>query len=85
MGIAKQVYLLTRGFPKEEMYGLSSRIRRATISVPRTLPRHTSAIRPGMLVVIFDRSGSLAELETFFMLGPRYWITAKRVRDGWSS
>jgi hypothetical protein len=31
--LTKQVYLLTKKFPNEEIYGLSSQIRRASISI----------------------------------------------------
>lgn len=34
---ARQVYLVTRNFPKEEQYGLTSQLRRAAISVPTNL------------------------------------------------
>ena len=34
MELAKQVYMLTKSFPKNELYGLTSQMRRAAISVP---------------------------------------------------
>ena len=34
MELAKMVYLLQKGLPKEEVYGLGDQIRRAVISVP---------------------------------------------------
>jgi four helix bundle protein len=34
MQLAKQMYLLTTNFPKEETYGLISQIRRSAVSIP---------------------------------------------------
>ena len=34
MKLAKEVYQLTSNFPKEEIYGLTSQMRRAAVSVP---------------------------------------------------
>jgi four helix bundle protein len=37
MALVKDVYVLTRDFPKEEVYGLVSQMHRAAISVPSNL------------------------------------------------
>jgi four helix bundle protein len=37
MQLAKDVYLLTQRFPKHEVYGLSSQLQRAVISIPANL------------------------------------------------
>lgn len=37
MELAKMVYLLQKGLPKEEMYGLGDQIRRAVVSVPSNI------------------------------------------------
>jgi four helix bundle protein len=34
MLLAEECYRLTRGFPPEERYGLTSEIRRAAVSIP---------------------------------------------------
>jgi len=35
--MAYRVYLITRDFPKEEIYGLTSQLRRAALSVPTNI------------------------------------------------
>ncbi|GAA4822914.1 four helix bundle protein [Algivirga pacifica] len=40
--LVKEVYCITKTFPKEEQYGLSSQIQRAVISVPSNIAEGTS-------------------------------------------
>ncbi|HMJ46487.1 MAG TPA: four helix bundle protein [Ferruginibacter sp.] len=37
MELVKNVYLLIKTFPKEELYGLTSQIKRAAVSVPANI------------------------------------------------
>ena len=37
MELVREIYLLTRQFPKEELYGLTSQIRRASSSIPTNI------------------------------------------------
>ena len=41
MGLAEACYALTRAFPRDETFGLSSQIKRSAASVPATLRRAT--------------------------------------------
>ena len=36
-GLVKLFYLLTKSFPKEEIYGLTNQIRRSIVSVPSNI------------------------------------------------
>jgi four helix bundle protein len=65
MELAKQVYVLTNSFPKHEVYGLSSQLRRAAVSIPSNLAE--GAARNGQRefgYFISAARGSLAEVET---------------------
>lgn len=34
MGLVKEIYVIARSFPKEELYGLTGQIKRAAVSIP---------------------------------------------------
>jgi four helix bundle protein len=65
MALTKQIYLLTNEFQKHELYGLTSQLRRAAVSVPSNLAEgaaRNSKREFGYFVGI--ARGSLAEIET---------------------
>jgi four helix bundle protein len=37
MDLVEEIYKITRGFPKDELYGLTSQLRRAAVSVPSNI------------------------------------------------
>jgi len=64
-----EIYRITKGFPKEEKYGLTSQIRRAAVSVPSNIAegygRKTTQEYIRFLYVAY---GSNCELETQLLL-----------------
>ena len=74
--IAMRIYRATRGFPKEEIYGLASQMRRAAVSVPSNIvegcARESQVEYLRFLEIAF---GSLRELHYQFGLAKRLGYT----------
>jgi four helix bundle protein len=77
MDLAANVYSLTARFPKEELYGLTSQIRRSAVSIPSNIAegaaRHS---RKEFIQFLHIASGSVAELETQLLLALRMGFTS---------
>ncbi len=69
MELVIAVYSQTRGFPKEEIYGLTSQMRRSAVSVPSNIAesKGRSTDRDRSLFFCHAR-GSLLELETQILI-----------------
>jgi four helix bundle protein len=67
-----KIYHITKGFPKEELYGLTSQIRRAAVSVPANISEG-SARNYSKEFIRFLRiaQGSLSEFETLLQISSR--------------
>ena len=58
------VYTLTKNFPKEELYGVTSQLRRAVVSVPTNIAEGaTRNSNKEYLHFLYIAKGSLAEAE----------------------
>ena len=67
--LVKAVYQLTDKFPKSEMFGLVSQMRRASVSIPANLAEgYSRKHRPEYIQFVRIAYGSGAELETFLVL-----------------
>lgn len=66
------VYDLTRGFPKEELYGLVSQMRRAAVSIPSNIAEGKGRLTdPDRSHFYFQARGSLLEIETQILIAQR--------------
>ena len=70
--LAETVYRVTARFPKAELFGLTSQMRRAAVSIPSNIAegRARNSSR-GFLYFLSVSRGSLAELETQLELAIR--------------
>lgn len=65
MQLVKEIYLMTRKFPKEELYALTSQTKRAAISVPCNIAEGTGRnYKKDTIQFLHVSRGSLYELET---------------------
>jgi len=67
--VAKAAYLLTRAFPREELYGMISQIRRAATSIPANIAEGWGRHYPAEFIQFLRMAnGSRTELETHLIL-----------------
>jgi four helix bundle protein len=72
MNLVEKIYKETKTFPHEEIYGLTSQIRRSAVSIPSNIAE--GAARQGdkeFIQFLYISLGSLSELETLLMIGQR--------------
>ena len=72
MDLAERIYLLTNTFPKSEIYGLTSQMRRSAVSIPSNLAEgHGRNSTREYLQFTAISFGSICELETQLLLSYR--------------
>ncbi|MFO1152020.1 MAG: four helix bundle protein [Alsobacter sp.] len=78
MDLAERCYLLTKTFPREETYGMSSQIRRSAVSVAANIAEGYGRDSAGHYVTFLRHSqGSLKELETHLLLCSRVGLASQ--------
>jgi four helix bundle protein len=64
-----EIYRMTKPFPREERYGLTSQIRRAAVSIPSNIAEGYGRRTTGEYIqALYMAYGSLCELETQILL-----------------
>ncbi len=79
MELAADAYRVTRSFPREEVFGMTSQIRRAAASIPANIAEGYGRESAGNYVQFLKNAqGSLKELETHLLLTVKIGLTVLR-------
>jgi four helix bundle protein len=83
MELVKQVYLLSKDFPREELYGLTSQCKRASVSIPSNIAEGMGRNHKKDTIQFLHISrGSIYELETLLNIAVMVEIiTEKQFKD----
>ena len=73
-----RVYELTRTFPREELYGLTSQLRRAAVAVPSNIAEGHQHGPKSYAHFVVIAIGSLAEVQTQLELARRLQMAPER-------
>jgi four helix bundle protein len=78
MDLVERIYTVTKRFPKEEMYGLTSQLRRASVSVPSNIAEGKGRFSDKELTQFLSHArGSLFEIDTQLQLAQRLGYVAR--------
>ena len=78
MDLVEKIYQSTAHFPKEELYGLTSQLRRAGVSIPSNIAEGQGRRTTGeFLQFLSIAHGSLREVETQLMIAHRLKYVAE--------
>lgn len=70
--LVSEIYKLTKDFPKEELYNLTSQIRHCAISIPSNIAEGSARQSDKELIqFLYISLGSIAELETQLIISQR--------------
>lgn len=81
--LVEEVYKCTKDFPKEELYGLTSQIRRSAISIPSNIAEgYARSGNKELIQFLYIALGSLSELETQMIISTNLeYIHDRKILD----
>jgi four helix bundle protein len=78
MDLVTEIYSMTKGWPRDELFGLTAQVRRAATSIPANIAEgYGREHRGSYLQSLRIAQGSLKELETHLLIAERVGLVAK--------
>ncbi|MFN6479690.1 four helix bundle protein [Nostoc sp. DedQUE07] len=82
VNLAEICYRLTKTFPKEELYGMTSQIRRASVSIAANIAEGYGRKSRGEYIhFLYISQGSLKELETHWLISQRIELASSETTN----
>jgi four helix bundle protein len=76
MKMTKEIYTMTKSFPKEEIYGLVSQMRRCAVSIPSNIAEGAArSSKKEFIQFLYISMSSLSELETQYIISKELGFT----------
>jgi len=76
MDLSHEIYQVTRAFPKEEIFGLTNQLRRASVSIASNIAEGQGRLTPGEFLHFLGMArGSALEVETQLEIAKREGFT----------
>ena len=80
--ITKDIYSITGTFPKSEIYGLSSQMRRAAVSIPSNISEGAARnTKTEFIQFLHIAQGSLSELDTQLIIAVEIGLIEQTIYD----
>lgn len=83
IGLVEHIYKVTTNLPKEELYGLTSQIRRAAISYPSNIAEGAArSSKKEFIQFLYFSLGSISEVETQLIIAEKLrYIRANKLLE----